>query len=99
MIIEMSVLVSLVSTLCPVSVAGWRNCSPRLPTEHVTFDQIADSQQTQQVEQLGAMVHAVREDVGNRAAIRLLLGRVVERVHPQFVEPSLARDSRGDCCQ
>jgi len=60
-----------------------------LPTENIALRQSFDPKPVEHVQQLGPMVHAVRNDVGDATSIRLLSRWSVQPVNPPLI-PSTA---------
>jgi hypothetical protein len=59
-----------------------------LPTQHVALDEIGHAQPVEHGEEVGAVVHAVHQEVGDRAPVGSLDRRLFQRVGPQLVEPA-----------
>src|SRR4051812_29102209 len=65
------------------------------PGEGVTFGEVGDVEFAQEVEELGAVVHGVGEEVGNGTAEGFLARGGVEGVEPEVVPGVAGRDGAG----
>src|SRR5262245_65302888 len=66
-----------------------------LPTKHVPFREIPNSEPTEHVQHLRPVVHTVRDDMGNAAPIRFLGRGVIEMIDPSLIPPAALGDDSG----